>query len=155
MNKLIAQKDTLIDLTHKLRNEILNAIVDADLDKTLGGATLSLRALLLEQAGFQRAYTELFKTFALRFENTVADEHIGLEAIKTKFDALDAEMIAALGALSNEDLARRVDRGSHKIPLEVTFFTYRESVFIFAAKASVYLRALGYALPPQVASFVA
>lgn len=155
MNKLIAQKSTLIDLTHNLRTEILNAISDADLDRTLGGTTLSLRALLLEQAGFQGAYTELFRTFALRFDQTVPDESLRLEAIKAKFEALDAEMIAALEALSNEDLARSVDRGSHKIPLEITFFTYRESVFIFAAKASVYLRALGHALPPQVAGFVA
>ncbi len=155
MNKLIAQKNTLIDLTHNLRTEILNAISDADLDKTLGGATLSLRALLLEQAGFQRAYTELFRTFALKFEPPVPDQTIALEAIKTMFSALDADMIAALGALSNEDLAQKVDRSNYKIPLEVTFYTYRESVFIFAAKASVYLRALGYALPPQVAGFIA
>lgn len=154
MNKLIVQKGTLIDLMHNLRTEILNSILDADLDKTLGGTTLSLRALLLEQAGFQRAYTELFRTFALRFDQNILDENLTLEAIKTKFDALDTDMIAALEALSNEDLARSVDRGSHKIPLEITFFTYRESLMIFAAKASIYLRALGRALPPQVAGWI-
>lgn len=155
MNKLIAQKDNLIDLTHNLRTEFLNAITDADLDKTLGGATLSVRDLLLEQAGFQRAYTRLFQSFELRFEDTVPDASLRLEAIKTEFSSLDAEMIAALAALSNDDLTRGIKRGSYTIPLEITFYTYRESVFIFAAKASVYLRALDRALPPQIKGFIA
>lgn len=155
MNRLIAQKENLIDLTHHLRTEILNAITDADLDKTLGGTTLSLRELLLEQAGFQRAYTALFKTFELKFEDAIPDPTVRLEAIRTMFSSLDADMISALGALTDDDLKRGIQRGSHTLPLEITFYTYRESVFIFTAKASVYLRALGHALPPQVKSFVA
>ena len=70
------------------------------------------------------------------------------------FTRLDAEMWVALEALSNDDLDRPIERSGHAMPLGVTFYTYRESVFIFAAKASVYLRALGREVPKVVLSFV-
>jgi molybdopterin biosynthesis enzyme len=56
MNHLIAQKAMLIDMTHNLRTEILEAITNADLTFLLGGSSLSLADLLLEQGRFQMAY---------------------------------------------------------------------------------------------------
>ena len=70
-------------------------------------------------------------------------------------DLTPTELLTTTRAVRKRlDLERPVERGQHAVPLGVTFYTYRESVFIFAAKASVYLRALGYELPKLVRGFV-
>jgi hypothetical protein len=153
-NRLTPQKANLFDLTHSLRDCVLGALQDTDLSFSPGGDTLALHRLLLEQGEIQTAYTRLFQTSELKFDlpapaglNTVAD-------LQSWFAGLDAEMWAALEALSNEDLDRHIQRSGHSMPLGVTFYTYRESVFIFAAKASVYLRAMSREVPKQVLGFV-
>jgi hypothetical protein len=154
MNKILMQQANLIDLTHNLRVETLNAITDADLNTQLGGQSLSLRELILEQGTIQMAYIECFRSFELRFNHPAPEGVQSLEDIKTWFAELDSSLIAALGALSDDELKRGVPRGSHTLPAEIVFYTYRESVMIFAAKASVYLRALNHALPGQVKSWI-
>ncbi len=154
MNKILTQQANLIDLTHNLRTEILNAITEADLDTQLGGQSHSLRALILEQGTIQMAYVECFRNFELRFDHAAPEGVQSLEDIKTWFVELDTSLISALGALSDEDLKRGVPRSKYTVPAEIVFYTYRESVMIFAAKASVYLRALDHALPAQVKSWV-
>jgi hypothetical protein len=154
VNKLIAQKDSLIDSTHNLRTEALNAITDAELNTKLGGQSLSLRELILEQGTIQMAYIECFRSFELRFDHAAPEGVQSLEEIKIWFAELDSNLIAALGALSDDELKRGVPRGNYTLPAEIVFYTYRESVMIFAAKASVYLRALNHALPGQIKSWV-
>jgi hypothetical protein len=154
MNKILMQQANLIDLTHNLRTEALNAITDADLNTKLGGQSLSLRELILEQGTIQMAYIECFRSFELRFDHAAPEGVQSLEEINTWFVELDSGLIAALGALSDDELKRGVPRGQYTLPLEVVFYTYRESVMIFAAKASVYLRALNHALPGQIKSWI-
>jgi hypothetical protein len=154
MNRLTPQKANLFDLTHSLRDAVLDALQDADLSFSPGGHALTLHRLLLEQGEIQAAYTRLFRTSELKFDvpapaglDTVAD-------LQTWFTGLDTDMWAALDALSNDDLDRHIQRSGHAMPLGMTFYTYRESVFIFAAKASVYLRAMGREVPKLVLGFV-
>ncbi len=154
MNHLIAKKAILIDTTHNLRTEILEAITDPDLTFSLGGSSLSFAELLLEQGTFQMAYTKAFGSFELVFDATAPAIHTVAE-FKTWFETLDQAMMAALEQLSDTDLKKTIARGTWGLPAETTFFTYRESVFIFAAKASVYLRALGKPLPTQLLGWVA
>ena len=72
------------------------------------------------------------------------------------FAQLDADMLAALDALDDAALKQPVDRGGrYAPPVEITFYTYRETVLILASKVSVYLRALGRELPKQVRGWVA
>ncbi|UQN09769.1 hypothetical protein [Deinococcus sp. QL22] len=157
MNRLTEQRAHLIDLTHTLRDTVFGEITDANLDFSPGGTALTLRRLLLEQAEIQAAYAESFRTLKLKFD-VVAPEEIRTTAqIQEWFAQLDTEMFEALDALSNEDLSRPHEpRGqmSPRYTVEISFHTYRESVLIFAAKASVYLRALGRTLPKLMKSFV-
>ena len=48
-----------------------------------------------------------------------------------------------LDAISDKELSRPVKRGTYSLPLEITACTYRESLIIFAGKASLYLHSLG------------
>ena len=154
MNRLTPQKATLFDLTHSLRASVLDALQDPDLSFSPGGDALTFHRLLLEQGEVQAAYTRLFQTDTLTFDLSAPAGLDTVAQLQAWFARLDAEMWAALEALSDEDLDRLIQRGGHAMPLGVTFYTYRESVFIFAAKASVYLRALGHGLPKPVRGFV-
>ncbi len=154
MNRLTPQKANLFDLTHSLRDSVLGTLQDADLSFRPGGDALSFHRLLTEQGEIQSAYTRLFRTGELKFD---LPDPAGLDtvaALQTWFTGLDADMWAALDTLSNDDLDRHIQRSGHAMPLGVTFYTYRESVFIFAAKASVYLRAMGREVPKLVLGFV-
>ena len=154
MNRLTAQPD-LLGYSHALRDELLGALHDADLDFDLGGTTLSLRRLLLEQGSFQAAYTRAFQTYTLRFDVPPPADLPTVADFRTWFAQLDAEMFAALDALDDTALKRPVDRGGRYSPaVEVSFFTYRETLIILAAKVSVYLRAMGRELPKQVRGWV-
>ena len=45
-------------------------------------------------------------------------------------------------------------RGTYSLPLEITACTYRESLIIFAGKASLYLHSLGGPLSAHLKGFV-
>ena len=157
MNRLIQQRAHMIDLSHTLRDEVFEGISDADLEFSPGGTAPTLRALLLEQANVQAAYAESFRTLRLKFGEATPAASQGTEELRERFARLDAELIAALEALSDDDLKRPHDPRSQRAPgytVETSVYTYRESLLIFAAKASVYLRALNRPLPDLMKSFV-
>jgi len=157
MNRLTEQRPHLIDLTHTLRDTVFGEITETDLDFSPGGAALTLRRLLLEQAEIQAAYAESFRSLKLKFDVVAPADVQTIAQIQAWFAQLDAELFGALNALSNEELSRPHDpRGqmSSRYTVETSFHTYRESVLIFSAKASVYLRALGRDVPKLMKSFV-
>ena len=155
MNWLVEHELDVLNETHKLRQELLEAITDADLGFTVSPHNPSLRALLLEQGEYQMAYINAFQTFALRFDAKAPEGIHSVADFQAWFAGLDQRLTAALEALTDEDLERRVDRGSWSQPARVSFHIYRESVLIFAAKASVYVLALGKTLTNQMRAWIA
>jgi len=156
VNRLLKNHREFLDMNHQLRQNVLEAVSNSDLEHRLGGTTLSLRRLLLEQGEFQAAYTRSFRTCELRFDVAAPTDVDTLAQIQAWFAQLDGEMIEVLEALEDADLKRPVDRGGrYSPPVEICFHTYRETLLIFAAKASVYLRALGRELSPQISNWVA
>ncbi|WP_157451573.1 hypothetical protein [Deinococcus aquatilis] len=109
MNRLTEQRTHLIDLTHTLRDSVFGEITDADLDFSPGGAALTVRRLLLEQAEIQAAYSEPFRTLKLKFDMVTPQEIQTTAQIQAWFAQLDAELFGALNALSNDDLSRPHD----------------------------------------------
>ena len=157
MNRLIQQRAHMIDLSHTLRDEVFRGLSDADLDFSPGGTAPTLRGLLLEQADVQAAYAESFRTLKLKFGEATPAGHQSIQELRERFAGLDAELIAALETLSDDDLRRPHDPRGLKAPgytVETSYYTYRESVLIFAARASVYLRALNREVPTLMKSFV-
>jgi hypothetical protein len=69
-----------------------------------------------------------------------------LPALSAWYDELDAQLDAALQALTEEQLASVFVRGDWAT-LEKELHLYREALLMFYAKAGVYLRALGKPLP--------
>lgn len=154
MNRLIQTQKDLLEETTNLRKDVLEAVTDKDLAFTLGGTTRTLGELLTEEGTFQLIYINAFKTFKHDWAIKAPQQISTVEGFKAWFTDLDNQLIQALEKLSDEDLAKPIDRGGWSLPLETNFHVYREAVLIFAAKASIYLRAMDKALSKQLQQWI-
>ena len=139
-----------------LRRQLTELISDDDLAFRPGAGTFSLGELCREIGDIEHSYVQAFRTFRqdfawhnpdLRVERSVA-------ALTAWYSALDADLLAAIEALSEDDIAhRRIERDDFEpdlqplAPEEADY--YREALLIFHGKVSIYLRLMGKELPPQ------
>lgn len=135
--------------SQSLRDELLGAITDADLEFSVGRQNPSLLELFLGLGAIQGAYTRSFRELRLRFDLIAPSDLKTVADLKHWFSSLDAEMLSALEGLSDADFAKTVARGSHQMPLEVTFYTFREAILIVCAKVNVYFLAMNKPIPKQ------
>src|SRR5262245_33479552 len=138
-----------------LRDQLMAILTDDDLAVTLGGGTAPLGSLCREIGDIEHAYVESFRTFSQDFayRNPDAAVERSVAALRRWYAALDRDLLTAVEALSEEDIAgRHIVRGDFEAdffsPLPaVQLDTYREALLIFYGKVSVYLRALDRELP--------
>ena len=131
---------------HSMRDHLLTVVSDADLGYELPGANPTLGEVLIELGTIEGVYTHSLETFTLDWNH----RHLALPAritvatLKEWFVAQDTAMKAALDRFVDEELHReRIDRGGGFIASPfVQHEIYREAVFIFYGRLSVYLRAL-------------
>jgi hypothetical protein len=97
-----------------LRDQLMGILGDEDLRLRLGGETASLGALCREIGEIEQAYVESFRTFRQDFAYRNPDpalEH-SVVALKAWFAELDRDLMSAVEALSEDDIAsRRIIRG--------------------------------------------
>lgn len=158
MHQLVADHLASIgfDEYQSLRDQLLDALDDRDLATTFGGATLTLGGLCRQMAEVEHAYVESFKTFRMDYEYRHPDKAIetSVAALRSWYGDLDQALMAALEALSENDLERRIVRSDfdpdYYSPRPIgQLGTYREALLIFYGKASIYLQALDKPFPPQ------
>lgn len=150
MQDAVKQPYELLVAYRERRDELLGTLQDSDLSFALGGDAPTFRALIVDLADTEAAYTESFRSFTMLFnleadtsgEETVAD-------LQEVFTRLDGELEAVLETLGPEDLARQVDRGGHTLPPQLHLEVLREAHLIFYGKASVYLKVMGKPLPGE------
>ena len=141
----------------RLRDELMEFLTDEDLGYRVEGTTASLGALCREIGEVEHAYIESFTTFRLHFRYRNPDPPLesSVAELSSWYAELDRELIAALEALSEDDIAnRRIVRSDFEIddfaPLPaVQLDIYREALLIFYGKVSVYVRAMGKTLPKR------
>ena len=130
---------------------MLDILGDADLAHALPGNP-SLGALCREAGRLEEIYTDSFRTFAVDWGERPAPGGAArkVTVLRGWYGRSDAALKEALCALSEEDVqGKQIDRGDYSVPVGVQFHIFRESILIFCAKASVYLRSLGKDLPEQ------
>ena len=152
INSLEAQFDHL-RLTVALRDKMLAELTDSDLAFTPGGGNPTLGELFREVGEVTQVYTDGFKTFTQDFDYRYPDADIAGSTARLAawYKALDAEMETALAALSEDDIQNKtIVRPHWEASVTVMYHTYREAILIFAAKASVYFKAMGKPLTEQV-----
>jgi hypothetical protein len=164
MNTITASylAETFFSEYQGLRDQLMEILTDEDLDLRLGGETASLGALCREIGEIEYTYVQSFRTFRQDFSYRNPDP--GLErsvaALKAWFAGLDRELMAAVGALSDDDIAnRRISRSDFDeaffSPLPpVQLDVYREALLIFYGKVTVYLRAIERPLPRRWADWI-
>lgn len=155
MNQIEEQFFGLLDMTHGVRDQAIGAIGAGDLGFAVEGCQ-SLGELLQGLGDVEWQYTQSFKTMTQDF-SLQAPGRDGVTSGEAAIDwlhGLDAELKGALSALSNEDLAKPIDRGGWQMPMMANFHTYREAVLIVFGKLDCYLRGLGKDLPEEWVAWV-
>ncbi|MGD9048464.1 MAG: DinB family protein [Anaerolineae bacterium] len=158
MNSLMAEHGPILEQTLALRHQLMEILTDEDLGYSPGGDNPTLGALCREMGEVQQSYVTSFQTFEQEFRHREQPELEGsVERLTAWFNRLDREFKETLESLSEEDLQNRViDRGGgFVIPPTIQYHIYREALLIFFAKASVYLKGLGKALPEQWQAWIA
>ncbi|MGZ8786039.1 MAG: hypothetical protein ACXW1Y_10820 [Acidimicrobiia bacterium] len=155
MNQIETEFFGLLDMTHNVRDEAIATFDGGDLAFGLPGSAAAgevLRAF----GDVEASYTESFKTMKQDFSVQAPGwEGIASGAAAVEWlHGLDADLKAALSALTDEDLVKPIDRGGWQMPVMGNFHTYREAVLIQFGKLDCYLRALGKHLPDQWVAWV-
>ena len=131
---------------HSMRDHLLTLVSDADLAYKLPGQNPTLGELLVDMGNIQGVYTHSFETFTLDWAHRelARPAPITVASLQTWFDAQDDAMSRALSRFTEEELQiDRIDRGNDFIASPfVQHQIYREAVYIFYGKVSVYLKAL-------------
>jgi len=138
-----------------LRRELTDILDDEDLAFRPAPAAASLGELCREIGDIEHSYIEAFRTFRQDFARRSPDPEVErrVAALSTWYADLDRELLAALEALTDDDVAnRRISRHDYDVedfsPLpKQELDIYREALLIFYAKVSIYLRILGRELP--------
>jgi hypothetical protein len=150
MNSLMTEVGDILRSTQDLRNQLLSGLTDADLRFSLPGNP-TLGELIREDAETERIYADAFKTFRQAFEYGTSDPALAtsVDKLRAYFQAIDADMAAALEAFSEDDIkTRTIDRG-WATPLRMNLDFYVQAVLIFFGKATIYFRAASKPLPEQ------
>ena len=142
---------TYFSLYQRLRDQMMVELSDADLEVRLGGESETLGALCREIGEIEHSYVASLRTFRQDFEYRNPDPRLehSVVALRAWFGELDRDLMAAIDALSEDDIQhRRIVRSdfdaSFFAPLATTQLdTYREALLIFYGKASVYMKAIG------------
>lgn len=143
MNRLFEEE---IRGHHSMRDHLLTVVADADLAYRLPGQNPTLGELLVELGDIQGIYTHSFETFTLdrAHRQLPPPAPITIASLRAWFAAQDDAMNRALSRFTEEELRiDRIDRGHGFIASPfVQHQIYREAVYIFYGKLSVYLKAL-------------
>jgi uncharacterized damage-inducible protein DinB len=143
---------------HSMRDHLLTVVSDADLAYKPPGRNPTLGELLVELGDIQGVYTHSFETFTLDWTHRQLPppDPITIDTLRAWFEAQDDAMKQALDRFTPEELqVERIDRGHGFIASPfVQHEIYREAVYIFYGKLSVYLKALERNAGEQWATWV-
>ncbi|MFP4438809.1 MAG: hypothetical protein ACLFVO_16325 [Chloroflexaceae bacterium] len=155
-NSLMQETYPALQLIQPLREQLLELLTDDDLAFALPGNP-TLGSLCRELAEVQAGYTQSFRTFTMTNGPHTDRPDIAQQvaALAAWYHTLDQELAATLAALSEADIHERViERPGFAVPPSTNLHLYREALFIFYGKVTVYLNALGKPLPPQWATWI-
>jgi len=157
MNQVLQMKWAWIDGAHSLRAQLLDSLSDADLAFTPGGQNMRLGTLLRALGEVEYSYTQSLKTGQQdwSYRNREAGSANEVARLKAWFTTLDDEMLATIEALSDDDLAKTIDRGGgSSMPLEMQLDVYLQAQLIFLGKLSIYFRAMSRELSKAFMEYI-
>lgn len=155
MNQTLIEKWSMIEGTHAMRDEFMNTLTDADLAFNPGGQAMTLGALCREMGDVEASYAQSFKTFTQTFDdhNSEPTLETSVEKLLDWYHTLDAEMKAAVNALTDGDVKKPISRG-FDIPVDFQLDVYIQALLIFFGKVTVYLRIMDKPLTEKLQTWI-
>jgi hypothetical protein len=157
MNSYMESNWQWVEPTHGMRLTLLDMLTDADLAFTPGGSAMTLGALCRECGDVQHAYLESLKHFTQNFawKNPDPAMETSLSKLREWYTAMDAEMKSVLGAMSEEELKKLIDRGGgFTLPVTIQMDVYLQALLIFFGKVTVYLRVMNKPIPQNIIDWI-
>ena len=150
-NRFIEELGIHLRALHHLQQDLLAQLSDSDLQYALPGRNPTLGKMLRDMGDWQRQYIESFETFQHDFNLHLApaDAETSVATLQVWFAKLAEDFMAALEALSNDDLERPIDRGNWSPRASLQFHLYREMLFIYYGHLNVYVRAMDKTISHQ------
>jgi hypothetical protein len=131
---------------HSMRDHLLTIVSDSDLAYRLPGQNPTLGDLLVEMGEIEGVYTHSFDTFTVdwTYRWLAPPRSITIGSLQAWFAAHDEALNTALSRFTEEEVhVDQIDRGHGFIASPfVQVQIYREAIYIFYGKLSVYLKAL-------------
>jgi hypothetical protein len=155
-NSLMREIYPVLQLIQPLREQLLELLTDDDLAFALPGNP-TLGSLCREMGEVQTQYIQSFRTFTMVNSPHTDRPDVAQQvaALAAWYRTLDQELAATLAALAEADIHERViERPGFAVPPIINLHIYREALFIFYGKMTVYLNALGKPLSPQWATWI-
>ena len=151
MNSVLEQHGENLRELHQLQTDLMNRLTDADLQLALPGNNPTLGEVLADLGEWQNRYIQSFKTFRQDYALHAAppDAAASVAVLKNWYAGLQTALVEAVGALSEADLQKPVDRGGFAPPASVQFHVYREMLLTYYGRLDVYMRALGKDMTEQ------
>jgi hypothetical protein len=153
MNTIVTDYYPILQMYQALRDQLTEALDDADLAFTPGGANPTLGELCREIGETQQSYIESLRTFRQSFVYGQSDPELAasVSRLAAWYAELDRELRAVVEGLAEEDVqGRLVERGPEfRVPPRIQLDIYHEALLIFYGKAMVYLKAMGKTPPEQ------
>jgi uncharacterized damage-inducible protein DinB len=155
MSRYMEEKWPWIEGTHALRNELLDAVTDADLNYNPGGKNMTLGALCREMGEVEYAYIQSLKTFTQdwSYRNTTEGLASSVGQLKNWYQTLDDEFKATVAALSDEDFKKTIERG-FPMPVELQLDVYIQALLIFLGKGTIFLLAMNKTVPQKIQDWI-
>jgi hypothetical protein len=156
MNDVMKKQFKLLKIYQPMRAEILAALKDEDLAFQPKNS-LSVAELCVQIGEWQQSYIDGFIHFKQDFEYRNPDPQLrnNVEAIKSWYTSLDANLEEVLEALSDEDVENKtIDRGGWAASTDWSLRIYQECLIIFYAKMSVYFNLMGREQPDGLAKWI-
>ncbi|MFN8448675.1 MAG: hypothetical protein U0521_08830 [Anaerolineae bacterium] len=149
-NSLVTGEFGILHETEAIRDQMMDVLTDADLAYRFPNCP-SLGELCREMGETEQCYIDSYRTFRMTFTYGGSDPALATDLAKLKawYAQLDADLDAAMAALSEDEVQNgRIDR-EFPFPPRIQLHCYREALLIFYGRVVFYLRALGRPIPEQ------
>lgn len=157
MSQFMQESWAMYEGTHAMRDAMLGTLTDADLVFTPGGSNATLGALVREMGEVEYSYVQSLRNFTQNFDyhNDEAGLDGSVARLTAWLQALDAEMKAALDALSDEDWKKSITRDSgYETTINFQMDIYMQALLIYFGKFSVYLKAMNKPLTQAMKDWI-
>jgi hypothetical protein len=151
MNRLMTEYYPTFAHYQALREQLLDTLTDADLAFQPSEANTPLGELCREIGETEYGYIESFKTGHHDFSYRNPEPMLvgSVATLRGWYAQLDADLRAVIEGMSDDDLAKKIDRGGWSLPVPGQLEVYKEALLIFYGKCDVYLKYLGKPLSEQ------